>query len=65
MNAQKKKKKGILLMLYLDRWYKCPICGQKILKISKEAQSKGLYIKCKKCKNEIEIKIEPREPVKS
>lgn len=52
-------------MLYLDRWYKCPVCGQKILKISKEAQSRGLYIKCKKCKNEIEIKIEPKEPVKS
>lgn len=52
-------------MRYLDRWYKCPICGQKILKISEIAQSKGLYIKCKKCKNEIEIKIEPKkEPAK-
>lgn len=52
-------------MRCVDKWYKCPVCGQKILKISKLAQSKGLYIKCKKCKNEIEIKIEPSEPVRS
>lgn len=40
------------------RWYLCPYCGQKILKYDKEAKSKKIYIKCKKCSKEIEIKIE-------
>ena len=39
-------------------WYRCPICGQKILKVNGLAKSQGLFIKCKKCKNEIEIKID-------
>ena len=46
----------------MDKWYRCPVCGQKLLKVSNKAKSKGLYIKCKKCKNEIEIKVEPSEP---
>lgn len=47
------------------KWFQCPICGQKILKISAASKSEGLYIKCKKCKNEIEIKVEPTEPAKT
>jgi transcription elongation factor Elf1 len=39
-------------------WYICPYCGQKILQHTKEAVSKGFFIKCKKCKKEIEIKKE-------
>lgn len=40
-------------------WYLCPNCGQKLLKYDeKEAKSKKVYIKCKKCNKEIEINIE-------
>lgn len=44
----------------MEKWYKCPICGQKILKYEENAKSEKVYIKCKKCKNIIEIKIESR-----
>lgn len=41
-----------------NKWYKCPICKQKLLKYDGlKGKSKGLYIKCKKCKRIIEIKI--------
>lgn len=40
-------------------WYRCPVCGQKILKIKENAKASKLYIKCKRCKNEIEININP------
>ena len=39
------------------RWYVCPVCGQKICQFSDEAIAMELYIKCKKCHNEIEIRI--------
>ena len=39
-------------------WYLCPNCGKKILKYDEiKAKSEKLYIKCKQCKKEIEIKI--------
>lgn len=41
-----------------QKWYRCPICNKKILKYEKEANSKGLFIKCKRCKEIIEIVIE-------
>lgn len=47
-----------------EKWFRCPICGQKLLKISSSAYSNGLYIKCKgklpsgkKCNQEVEITI--------
>lgn len=46
-------------MKQIKKWYHCPNCGQKLLKYDdKEAKSRKLYIKCKKCKEEIEIMIE-------
>lgn len=39
------------------KWYCCPECGQKILKKGDGAKSEEIYIKCKKCGKEIEIKI--------
>lgn len=38
-------------------WFLCPKCGQKICQFSNEAKSYELYFKCKKCHNEVEIKI--------
>lgn len=39
------------------KWYQCPKCGTKLLIYDNAAQSRGIYIKCKNCKNEIEVKI--------
>lgn len=36
-------------------WYNCK-CGQKLLKIDTTKKIEGVYIFCKKCKNEIEVK---------
>ena len=38
-------------------WYKCPECGTKLVLYDNTAVlSGGIFIKCKTCKNEIEIK---------
>jgi transcription elongation factor Elf1 len=39
-------------------WFSCPKCGQKICQFSSGAKVHELYIKCKKCHNEVEVKIE-------
>ncbi|GAA0081321.1 hypothetical protein UT300006_19460 [Clostridium sp. CTA-6] len=36
-------------------WFKCPICGQKLLKIDTTKKIEGVYLMCKKCHQEIEI----------
>ena len=55
-------RKGAFLMEMIDFvkiWYPCPICGQKLLLYDeKYGKSEKLYVKCKKCKKEIEIIIE-------
>lgn len=35
-------------------WFHCPVCGQKLCKVAPGA--KGVYLKCKKCRNEVEVK---------
>lgn len=40
------------------KWFMCPNCGKRTLMYDKtKAKSNDLYIKCKQCKKEIEIKI--------
>lgn len=39
----------------MKTWFICPICGQKLLIIDKAKNIEGVYIKCKKCKQEIEV----------
>lgn len=49
-------------------WFSCPICGTRQLKIDKSKHIEGVYIKCRKCGNEIEVNNEPEsepEPVVS
>ncbi|ADZ82562.1 hypothetical protein Clole_0829 [Cellulosilyticum lentocellum DSM 5427] len=42
----------------MRKWYICPHCGYKLLQYEDgKAESKCTYIKCKRCKKEIEIKI--------
>lgn len=38
-------------------WYCCPVCGQKLFKVGKNAQCSGIYLLCKKCKWNGEIII--------
>lgn len=60
-----KKRKLILPVDYKKTWFVCPVCAKKLLKINKEAQSKGLFIRCRNCKTDIEIIIKsPTEALK-
>lgn len=38
-------------------WYRCPECGTKLLIYDNTSRAKGLYMKCRTCKTEVEIKI--------
>ena len=39
------------------KWYQCPHCGQKLFMIEPNAVIKGMQIKCKKCKNLINVSL--------
>ena len=41
----------------MKKWYRCPICKKKLIQYNKDAQAKGIFLLCKSCKKEIEIKI--------
>lgn len=38
-------------------WYECPHCGQKLFMVRKDAVIMGLQIKCKRCKNLINVSL--------
>ena len=40
-------------------WYCCPYCKQKLFKVKENALVKGIELKCKKCKEKVNINIEP------
>ncbi len=42
---------------YMKKWFICPYCKKKLIKYNEDAYSKGIFFLCKKCKKEIEIKI--------
>ena len=42
----------------MKEWYLCPICGKKLVKFEKNAVSKKVFLICKKCGKEVEIKID-------
>ena len=41
----------------MEKWYKCPYCNKKMLKYKKDAIAQGVFLLCKKCGKEIEIRI--------
>lgn len=41
----------------MKKWYRCPSCDKKMIKYERDANSKGVFLLCKNCKKEIEIKI--------
>ena len=45
----------------MKKWFLCPYCKKKIIKYEKDANSKGIFFLCKKCKKEIEIIINNKE----
>lgn len=38
-------------------WYECPECGQKLLIYETGAICSGVFIRCKRCKKTVEVKI--------
>lgn len=41
----------------MEKWYQCPYCKKKLVKYKKNARAEGIFLWCKNCKKEIEIKI--------
>lgn len=39
------------------KWYKCKNCGQNLLIYDDTAKCHGVFVRCKKCGKEIEIRI--------
>mgnify|MGYP001623839636 CR=1 FL=1 len=39
------------------KWFRCKYCGKKLLIYNNVAESYGVYIRCKNCGREVEIKI--------
>lgn len=47
----------------MQKWYYCPNCGNKLAKFEPmDAFCKGVYIKCRRCKEIAEIKCAPKYP---
>lgn len=38
-------------------WYQCPHCGKNLIVYDNTAHCSGIFVKCKNCKNEVEIRI--------
>lgn len=39
------------------RWYCCPKCGTKLAIYDNTSKCTGVFVKCRTCRNEIEIRI--------
>ena len=46
----------------MKKWYICPYCKKKkLIKYSKDAKAKGIFLLCKNCGKEVEIRIKNKE----
>lgn len=45
----------------IRKWYVCPYCGKKLIVFNNTAISQGVFIKCKSCGREVEIKIKQKD----
>jgi len=43
---------------YERKWFRCPHCGKKLLLYTNNSIVKGVYVYCKRCKKDIEVKID-------
>nr|DAF80996.1 MAG TPA: zinc-ribbon domain protein [Caudoviricetes sp.] len=41
----------------IRKWYRCPVCGCKLLIYDNTTVCTNVFIKCRTCKKEVEIKI--------
>ena len=39
------------------KWYTCPICKTKLAIVDNTTKSNNVFVKCRTCKNEVEIKV--------
>ena len=39
------------------KWFVCPDCGKKLVVYDDTAKCRGVYVYCKFCKKEVEIKV--------
>lgn len=39
------------------KWYRCPNCGKNLFIFNNTAKCSGVFLRCKNCKKEIEIRI--------
>ena len=39
------------------QWYKCPACGKNLVLYHNAAKCRGVFVKCKFCRREVEIRI--------
>ena len=53
----RKEWKEILQIPTERKWYDCRKCGQHLLVYDDTAKCRGVYVKCKKCGREEEIRI--------
>lgn len=45
-------------MIALRRdWYRCPHCGKNLVIYDNTANCSGVFMKCKNCRQEVEIKL--------
>lgn len=42
----------------ITKWYRCPICGKKLLLISETTRIVNLKYKCRRCHTTIDINID-------
>lgn len=48
----------LIIKLPIERkWYTCPCCGQHLLIYNDTAKCSGIYLRCKRCGRETEVKI--------
>ena len=41
----------------IESWYLCPVCRMKLFKMIPGAKAQGIIIKCKKCRNNINVSL--------
>ena len=41
-----------------DNWIRCPKCRTKLFSLNDDGISRGVVIKCKRCKNILEINVD-------
>lgn len=38
-------------------WFCCPYCGKALFPVNSDAHARGLVLRCKACKHDVEVNI--------